>query len=74
MDITFGAFLKELHATYAAVSAQRKGRLLRELGDAVPPPDVESQVSSPAFDTATRIGEALEAQQPDERGGPALCG
>ncbi len=67
LDITFGAFLKDLHATYAAISSQRKGRLLRELGDAVPPPDVESHAPSPGFDTAQRIAEALEVLQADER-------
>jgi len=67
--LSFGAFLRELRATYRAVAARRKGPLMAELWGPAPPPEetpVPEDTVSHA-EHAVRIAEALDSLPPDDR-------
>lgn len=65
--LTFGEFLKELNATYGAVTAGRRGRVTAEL--AVPPPADPDPPGDPAVLAEQRalLARALEALPADDR-------
>lgn len=66
-DLSFREFLAELRATYEAVTAGRRGRLLLELGG--PPPEAaETAADSPTpSDTVEALDTALRSLQPEDR-------
>ena len=67
--IAFREFLAELRETYRAVSAGRRGQLLRELGSVPAPPPAEGDPSS-AVEAAERYEQlqlALAALAPEDR-------
>lgn len=61
MDLPFGQFLRELHATYRALSDNRKGQLMRELAGPLPPADPEPtcQLEAPLSDSREHLRRAL---------------
>jgi len=65
--LSFGDFLKELTATYAAASADRRGRVTGELTP--PPPDAANRPTDPAelVERQTLLARVLEALPPDDR-------
>jgi RNA polymerase sigma factor (sigma-70 family) len=65
--LSFGEFLKELSATYAAATAGRRGRVTAEL--AIPPPASPDPATDPAVlaEQQTLLARALEALPPDDR-------
>jgi RNA polymerase sigma factor (sigma-70 family) len=65
--LSFGEFLKELAATYAAATAGRRGRVSAEL--AVPPPPSDDPPADPAVlaEQQTFLTQALDALPPDDR-------
>jgi len=68
-DLTFGEFLRELAATYRAVTQGRKGRLLKELGGpprSMDPAHLVGAHPDPS-DTAERLAQRLEALDPETR-------
>jgi DNA-directed RNA polymerase specialized sigma24 family protein len=67
--LSFGAFLRELRATYGAVAARRKGALMAELWGPLPPPEVDPALADAVgqAEQATRLAEALESLPPDDR-------
>jgi DNA-directed RNA polymerase specialized sigma24 family protein len=67
--LSFGAFLRELRASYAAIAARRKGALMAELWGPLPPPEVEPALVDAVAqaEPATRLAEALESLPPDDR-------
>jgi DNA-directed RNA polymerase specialized sigma24 family protein len=67
--LSFGAFLRELRATYRAVAARRKGALMAELWGPPPPPEVEPAVADTLAqgEQAARLSEALESLAPEDR-------
>ncbi|MGH7567606.1 MAG: RNA polymerase sigma factor [Gemmatimonadales bacterium] len=74
LDLSFGAFLLEVAATYRAVTDGRRGRLLRELGPAPPPSatsPTEADLAGPGPDNAAERGALLEqmlgALSPEDR-------
>lgn len=66
-SLSFGEFLKELNATYAAVTAGRRGRVTGEL--AIPPPESPDPPTDPGelAEQQTLLARALEALPPDDR-------
>jgi len=66
-SLSFGEFLKELNATYAAATAGRRGRVTGEL--AIPPSESPDPPTDPAVlvEQQTLLGRALEALPPDDR-------
>lgn len=67
--LSFGAFLRELRATYGAVAARRKGALMAELWGPLPPPELEPALADAVgqAEQAARLAEALESLPPDDR-------
>ncbi len=65
--LSFGAFLKELSATYTAVTAGRRGRVTGEL--AIPPPASLDPPSDPAVVAEQQglLARALETLPPEDR-------
>ncbi|HEX9093859.1 MAG TPA: sigma-70 family RNA polymerase sigma factor [Coriobacteriia bacterium] len=65
--LSFGEFLKELVATYAAATASRRGRVTAEL--AIPPPAGPDPPTDPAVlaEQQGLLARALEALPPDDR-------
>jgi DNA-directed RNA polymerase specialized sigma24 family protein len=67
IDLSFGEFLAEVSATYRAVTAGRRGQILRELGGPVPPlPDATAD-SATADERREDLEAALGSLRPDER-------
>jgi len=66
-SLSFGEFLKELNATYAAATAGRRGRVSAEL--ASPPPASPDSPTDPAVlaEQQTLLARALEALPPGDR-------
>ncbi len=66
-SLSFGEFLKELSATYAAATAGSRGRVTGEL--AIPPPESPDPPSDPAVVAEQQglLARALEALPPDDR-------
>jgi len=66
-SLSFGVFLKELSATYAAVTEGRRGRVTAEL--AIPPPTSPDPPGDPAVvaEQQALLARALETLSPDDR-------
>lgn len=66
-SLSFGEFLKELNATYAAATAGRRGRVTGEL--AIPPPESPDPPTDPGVlaEQQTLLARALEALPADDR-------
>jgi len=66
-SLSFGEFLKDLSATYAAATAGRRGRVTAEL--AIPPPVSLDPPTDPAVlaEQQTLLTRALESLAPDDR-------
>ena len=66
-SLSFGEFLKELSATYAAATAGRRGRVTAEL--AIAPPASPDSATDPAVlaEQQTLLARALETIPPDDR-------
>jgi DNA-directed RNA polymerase specialized sigma24 family protein len=69
MGLSFGAFLRELRATYLAVAGRRKGALMAELWGPLPPPEIEPALADALghAEQGTRLAAALESLPPDDR-------
>lgn len=68
MELQFGEFLREVHATYQALSNGRKGRVMRELvGPFLPDPDLAIEAPQSPSDTAERLRDALASLSPADR-------
>jgi RNA polymerase sigma factor (sigma-70 family) len=68
-DLPFGQFLRELHATYRALSDGRQGRLMRELAGPLPPaePEPTCDPETPTGDSRERLTQALESLDAADR-------
>ena len=67
-ELQFGEFLREVHATYRALSDGRKGRVMRELvGPFLPDPDPAIEAPQSPSDTAERLRDALASLSPADR-------
>lgn len=66
-ELSFRRFLTELRATYAEVTAARKGRLLLELGGPPPEPVEDSVDPSAAPDAAGVLAAAMNTLGPEDR-------
>lgn len=66
-SLSFGVFLKELSATYAAVTEGRRGGVTAEL--AIPPPTSPDPPGDPAVvaEQQALLARALETLSPDDR-------
>ena len=66
-SLSFGEFLKELSATYAAATAGRRGQVTAEL--AIPPPTSPDPPTDPAVaaEREALLARALETLPPDDR-------
>lgn len=68
LGLSFRQFLKELRATYQAVTAGRRGRLPLELGGPPPPEPADSPVDPlSAGDTAEALAGAMKSLGPEDR-------
>ena len=66
--LSFGAFLREVRATYRAVAARRKGPLMAELWGPPPPEAEETEQDAVAQgEQAARLAEVLDSLPPDDR-------
>jgi RNA polymerase sigma factor (sigma-70 family) len=68
-DLPFREFLRALNATYRALSKGRRGRLMRELVGAPPPPKVDAvpEIDMPARETREHLARALADLAPEDR-------
>jgi len=66
-DLTFGQFLAEVSATYRAVAAGRRGRILRELGGPAPPLEEIEDEQASAGERRAELEDALSCLTPEER-------
>lgn len=67
MDLSFGQFLVEVSATYRAVAAGRRGRILRELGGATPPEDDAEDETGTVCERREELAHALSSLTAEER-------
>lgn len=67
VDLPFGQFLVEVSSTYRAVADGRRGRILRELGGAAPPPVDAEDESATASERRQDLEYALRCLSPEER-------
>ena len=67
--LSFGAFLRELRATYRAVAGRRRGALMAELWGPLPPQEIEPALVDALGEAehGPRLAEALESLPPDDR-------
>jgi len=70
-DLSFNTFLEQLRATYVAVAARRKGRLMAELAPPAPVPPAES-AAAPVdaivrAEQSAALAAALDTLPPDDR-------
>lgn len=67
--LSFGAFLRELRATYRAVAGRRKGALMEELWGPLPPDEMEPALADALGEAQhdSRLAEALESLPADDR-------
>jgi RNA polymerase sigma factor (sigma-70 family) len=68
LELSFGQFLAEVSATYRAVTAGRRGQILRELCGPVPPlTDDADDDTTTASERREEVEDALSSLTPDER-------
>lgn len=69
LALRFGQFLEALNATYRALSEARRGRLMRELVGALPPPHVDAvtAVDQTEPDTGKHLARVLADLTPEDR-------
>ena len=69
IDLTFGAFLRELDATFQALAADRRGSIMRDLIGVHRWAETATSTGDPAVaaDQTGRLGEVLDTLASDER-------
>ena len=67
LDLSFGQFLAEVSATYRAVAAGRRGRILRELGGPAPPLEEIEDEQASTNERRAELEDALSCLTPEER-------